>query len=476
MRKTSDLEAVPRYVYGITLFMTMVALLLVAYLYEQNRKTLQLERQLTTFHLPSIVALNVIGQELDEIEKDILRDELSVALGKDLADIQFLRGVNRDQLSPHLYLIKTRLETVEERRSGMPGIVFESSTEQLHDSIFRLENMLEETAGANQAEAGRKFAVAMMHAQNRVEQLDRLHIKEAAKIGQQLSLMEQSSNRNITRIVVLTLLIGGVVVGRLLFLLRSSLAKQKQADSELHDYRDHLEELVAERSSELEASNRELESYSYSIAHDLRSPLRTITSFSQILQEDAALKLNNDDKQSLERIVRAGKHMAELIDDILELSRITRAKMEPDLFDLSQLAHNIASRFGELSPGRKVEWRIQDGLKVSGSRLLLEICLDNLFGNAWKYTRKVDYACIEFGAVKQKGELVYFVKDNGIGFDMQYAHKLFKPFQRLDKSGEYPGTGVGLATVERVIQRHGGSIWANSEEGNGATFMFTIPS
>jgi len=476
MKITSDLEAVPRYVYGITLSITVVALLLVAYLYGQNKKTLQLERQLMAFHLPSIVALNVIGQELDEIEKDILRDELSVALGKDITDIQFLRGVNRDQLSPHLYLIKTRLEAVEERQSGMPGIVFESSTEQLHDSIFRLEDMLEETAGANQAEAGRKFAVAMMHAQNRVEQLDRLHIKEAAKIGQQLSLMERSSNRNITRTVVLTLLIGAVVVGRLLFLLRSSLAKQKQADSELHDYRDHLEELVAARSSELEASNRELESYSYAIAHDLRSPLRTITSFSQILQEDAALKLNNDEKQSLERIVKAGKHMAELIDDILELSRITRAKMEPDIFDLSQLAHDIASRFDELSPGRKPEWRIQDGLKVNGSRLLLEICLDNLFGNAWKYTRKVDYACIEFGAVKQKGEVVYFVRDNGIGFDMQYAHKIFKPFQRLDKTGDYPGTGVGLATVERVIQRHGGSIWANSEEGNGATFMFTIPS
>ena len=168
--------------------------------------------------------------------------------------------------------------------------------------------------------------------------------------------------------------------------------------------------------------------------------------------------------------------MAQLIDDILELSRISRTRLESDRFDLSRLARDIASRLDIAYPDRHVEWRIQDGLKVRGSRLLLEVSLDNLFGNALKYSEIVDLACIEFGAIKDDGEIVYFVKDNGIGFDMQYADKLFKPFQRLETSGDYSGTGVGLATVERVIRRHGGNIWAESEEGGGATFLFNLPS
>jgi light-regulated signal transduction histidine kinase (bacteriophytochrome) len=168
--------------------------------------------------------------------------------------------------------------------------------------------------------------------------------------------------------------------------------------------------------------------------------------------------------------------MAQLIDDILELSRVSRTRLESDSFDVSRLARDIASRLELTCPDRHVEWRIQEGLKVTGSRLLLEISLDNLFGNALKYTDKADPACIEFGAIKQDGEDVYFVKDNGIGFDMQYVDSLFKPFQRLHRQEDYSGTGVGLATVERIIRRHGGRIWAESEEGRGATFLFNLPS
>jgi len=476
MKSTSDLEALPRYVYGITTVVTLLALFLIGHIYLQYEKMSQLDRQLTTLHLPAIVALNVIEHELNEVEKNVIRSELSVLLKAAETGVQQPRGAIRDQVSSHLHLISTRVSTIRDLQHGKPGIVFESSTRQLQASISRLENTLEEVQDADPDEAGRVFAGVLTHTQNLVEQLSRLHLKESAKIGDELLLMGQSNARNIGGTVVLALLIGGMVVGRLAFLLRSSLAQKKESDSKLRQYRDHLEEMVAERSRELEASNLELESYSYSIAHDLRTPLRAVTSFSQILQEDAADKLDDDEKQSLERVVRAGKYMARLIDDILELSRISRTRLESDSFDLSRLARDIASRLDVACPGRRVEWRIQDGLEVRGSRLLLEVCLDNLFGNAWKYTEKADPACIEFGAIKNNGEIVYFVKDNGVGFDMQYADKLFKPFQRLHRQEDYPGTGVGLATVERVIRRHGGSIWAESEEGRGATFLFSLPS
>lgn len=476
MEKTSDLAALPRYVYAITIVVTVVALLLVVYLYGISDERIQLERRLTTSHLPTIIALKIIDHELSEIEKNVIRTELSAVLQAGQSDVPHKGGVNHDQISAHLHLIRTRLSAVQDLPRDIPSIVFESSTEQLQVSIRRLESTLEVPQGADPYEAGRNFVDALKHAQNVVEQLNRLHLKESTRLTRELTLIERSSARNIGGAVVLTLLIGGMMVTKLLFLLHSSLADKRKADSELQEYRDHLEELVVERNRELEASNRELESYSYSIAHDLRSPLRTVTSFSQILQEDAALKLNTEEKQSLERVVKAGKYMGKLIDDILELSRITRAKLELDRFDLSRLARDIATRLDEAYPDRHVEWRFQDGLKVRGSRLLLEVSLHNLFDNAWKYTEKVDPACIEFGAIEQNGEIVYFVKDNGIGFDMQYADKLFKPFQRLETSGHYSGTGVGLATVERVIRRHGGSIWAESEEGRGATFLFKLPS
>jgi len=476
MKSTSDLEALSRYVYGIIAVVTVLALSLIGHIYLQYEKMSQLERRLTTRHLPAIVALNVIDRELNEVEKNVIEAELSATLQAAETGVQQPRGVIRDQISGQLHLINTRLSAIQDLQRSKPGVVFEYSTRQLQASIHRLESSLEKVQGADPDAAGRVFSGALMHAQNLVEQLSRLHLKESAKIGDELLLMEQSSARNIGGSVVLALLIGTLVVGRLAFLLRSSLAQKKESDAKLRQYRDNLEGLAAERSRELEASNLELESYSYSIAHDLRTPLRAVTSFSQILQEDAADKLDDDEKQSLERVVRAGKYMARLIDDILELSRISRTRLEPDHFDLSRLARDIASRLDVVCPDRHVEWRIQDGLKVRGSRLLLEVSLDNLFGNAWKYTEKADPACIEFGTTKQNGEIVYFVKDNGVGFDMQYADKLFKPFQRLHSQEDYPGTGVGLATVERVIRRHGGSIWAESEEGRGATFLFSLPS
>ena len=232
--------------------------------------------------------------------------------------------------------------------------------------------------------------------------------------------------------------------------------------------------LLDQRARELEASNQELESYSYSIAHDLRTPLRSIIGFSQLLFEDGADKFDDSEKNDLRRIIRAGKHMAQLIDDILELSRITRGEIAKGETDLSSIAQALEQQLATEDPGRSVTFQIQPGLCTVGDPRLLGIALQNLISNAWKFTAHKANAEIVFNSKKENNETVYCLCDNGVGFDMTYIDKLFRPFSRLHSQAAFPGTGVGLATVQRIILRHGGRIWAEGEPDKGACFYFSL--
>jgi signal transduction histidine kinase len=238
--------------------------------------------------------------------------------------------------------------------------------------------------------------------------------------------------------------------------------------------RSNLEEKVRQRTKQLALANRELEAYSYSIAHDLRAPLRAVTSFSQVLLEDAADRLTDEEKHSLNRIAHAGNYMAQLIDEILELARVSRIDMKLVPVDLSAISRNILRRLCEADPHREVEWSVQEGLLVRGDERLLWLAMQNLLGNAIKYTARKTPARITVGARTADGETIYYVRDNGAGFDMQYADKLFKPFHRLHGQKEFPGSGVGLASVSRIIERHGGHVWGEGAPDQGATFCFTL--
>ena len=228
--------------------------------------------------------------------------------------------------------------------------------------------------------------------------------------------------------------------------------------------------------SQLAAANRELEAFSYSVSHDLRAPLRSIAGFSQALEEDYAHRLDEEGLDSLARIIAATQRMGRLIDDLLNLSRVSRAEMRHEKVNLSSLARRIADSLGKNSrPEQQVEWRIDTDIVVEGDEYLLHVVLDNLLRNAFKFTTKQPEAIIEFGAMEQQnGENAYYVRDNGAGFDMTYADKLFKPFQRLHTVSEFPGTGIGLATVKRIINRHGGNVWIEGEPGKGAVVFFTL--
>jgi PAS domain S-box-containing protein len=238
--------------------------------------------------------------------------------------------------------------------------------------------------------------------------------------------------------------------------------------------RKRVEEQVRIQNAQLEAANKELEAFSYSVSHDLRSPLRSIDGFSQALLEDCAHKLESSERDYLDRIRAATQRMGTLIDDLLNLSRVARAELHKHRVNLSALADSISADLRKTQPDRNVTFQIAAGVYANGDAHLLRIVLENLLGNAWKFTSKHPSALIEFGRAHASGSEAYFVRDNGAGFDPAHASKLFGAFQRLHGMAEFPGTGVGLATVQRIIHRHGGEIWAESAVEKGATFYFTV--
>ncbi len=234
-----------------------------------------------------------------------------------------------------------------------------------------------------------------------------------------------------------------------------------------------LEERVAQRTRELEAANEELEAFNYSVSHDLRAPLRRVEGFSQALREECEGQLSEQGQDHLRRIGKAVGYMGELIDGMLELSRLNHGELLREIVSLSAMAEAVVAKLREAEPARDVSLCIQSNIVVTGDRRLLGIILDNLLGNAWKFTAKTTQARIEFGVVERDGETVYYVADNGAGFDMAYAGKLFKAFQRLHFAQEFPGIGIGLASVARCIRRLGGRVWVESEPEKGATFYFS---
>jgi len=248
------------------------------------------------------------------------------------------------------------------------------------------------------------------------------------------------------------------------------ITERKKVEEEIKALNEHLKQHEAE----LAASNKELEAFSYSVSHDLRAPLRNINGFSQALLEDYADKLDQKGKDYLNRVRAATQRMGELIDDLLNLSVMVRKEMCREEVDLSEQALTVIDELRNAEPDRRAEVVIQEKMKVSGDPLLVRQLLDNLLGNAWKFTSKHPYARIEFGSTQKDGKKAFFIKDDGVGFDMRYINKMFIPFQRLHSVEEFSGNGIGLAIVKRIVDRHGGTIWAEGEVGKGATFYFTF--
>jgi light-regulated signal transduction histidine kinase (bacteriophytochrome) len=252
------------------------------------------------------------------------------------------------------------------------------------------------------------------------------------------------------------------------------LEERKRAEEEIRQLNAELEERVQSRTQDLRVANQEMEAFSYSVSHDLRAPLRAIDGFSRILIDDFQSTLSQDGITHLQKIRMASAQMGQLIDDMLRLSRINRAEVRFDPVDLSLLVHSVFNELQSREPERVVSIEITPGLQTLADERLLRVAIENLMSNAWKFTGKTARAKIEVGQIKTGDKPAFFIRDNGVGFDMAYANKLFGAFQRLHSTEDFPGTGIGLAIVQRVIHKHGGRIWAEAVKDEGATFYFTL--
>jgi PAS domain S-box-containing protein len=256
----------------------------------------------------------------------------------------------------------------------------------------------------------------------------------------------------------------------------ADITARKQAEAEIQHLNATLERRVAERTAELQAANQELESFAYAVSHDLRAPLRSLSGFSQALVEDCAASLSKEGLDHLSHITQAGQRMAGLIEGLLQLSRATRCELRRLPVDLSALAERLLADLAGHDPERRVRLRVEPGIRVQGDPSTLEAALGNLLENAWKYTSRTADASITMDTVEEAGRRWIRIADNGAGFDMAFAGQLYRPFQRLHRQDEFPGLGIGLATVHRIVKRHGGELKAIAAPGQGAAFWMTLPA
>jgi PAS domain S-box-containing protein len=348
--------------------------------------------------------------------------------------------------------------------------------DSLTGHIYEVNSRFAEIAGWTRAEMATIDWMSITHPDDVQEDLDNMALLNAGKISG--FHMNKRYRRPDGSYVWISMTIAPITVRdksqpRHLCMIED-ITDRRKAEEELRRHRDHLEEMVKERTKNLEAVNKELSAFSYSVAHDIRAPLRSIDGFSKALLEDCAESLNEESRSYLGRIRTSSQLMAQLLDDVLNLAHVSQADLTRRDVDLSKIARSIAAEIKEAEPSRDTEFVIEPDIVVNGDATLLSLVMKNLLDNAWKFTAKTMHAKIEFAREQKDGKRIYFVRDNGVGFDAAYVDKLFNPFQRLHSKTEFHGTGIGLSIVKRIIHRHGGYVWAEGSVGQGATFYFTV--
>jgi PAS domain S-box-containing protein len=374
----------------------------------------------------------------------------------------------------------TERKRAEEVRERLAAIVESSQdailSKTLDGTITSWNSGAEKMYGYAEAEAVGRH-ISLIVPPERLEEL--AEIMARLQSGEQIKQMETVRVRRDGTFIDISITTspikaeGGGFVGA--STIARDITERKRAEEEVRLLNETLEQRVQGRTADLEAANRELETFSYSVSHDLRAPLRAIDGFSQAILEDYADRLDDAGQDYLRRVRGAAEHMGHLIDEMLKLFRVTRGELRRTAVDMSTLARLVIAELRKAEPQRTLQIEIMEGLSAEGDAPLLRVVLENLLGNAWKFTSKREGAQIEFGGEQREdGPTVFYVRDNGAGFDMAYAGMLFSAFHRLHTDAEFEGTGIGLATVQRIVRRHGGRAWALGEVSAGATIFFTL--
>lgn len=370
-----------------------------------------------------------------------------------------------------------RLTSDNTRLARLTGELAEAGTEKL-DELALTIGMARERREAAFARvelgAGRKYMDDARGIANEIVTGEEIEFARLTRLSLAVERQTRWSVEAATAALFLLTLTGAVLLQREIVRERHLAGNLEKSEKQYRELAESLEEQVEQRTQELLRINDELQAFTYSVSHDLRAPLRAVDGFSQILLEDYANALDASGREFLERIRVGVKRMAQLIQSLLDLSRVNRVELRKQPVSISDLAASVVEGLRHAEPGRNVEVKIQPNLMAEGDPNLIGIVLDNLLSNAWKFTSGKPDARIEVGAGWRDGEKEFFVRDNGAGFDPAYAHKLFKPFQRLHSQSEFEGTGIGLATAQRVVRRHGGAMRAESNSGEGAVFYFTL--
>ncbi len=349
------------------------------------------------------------------------------------------------------------------------GFDVETGTGAWSDEVARIHDLA--PGGRIRVEEGLGF----FHGEHRlaIQKAVKEAIEEARPYDLELEIVSAKGVRKWVRTVGQPVLQDGRVVG--VEGIFQDISERKQAEDEIQALNVELERRVEQRTAELVAANAELESFSYAVSHDLRAPLRAMSGFSQALIEDYGETMAGEARIYLDQIIIGSHRMGELIDGLLTLSRSTRSQVQPVAIDLSLMARRLLGELAGEEPGREVQWQVEPGLSCRGDATMMEVVLRNLLANAWKYTSRREKPTIRFSGREEEGEVFFCVEDNGAGFDPAHAAKLFQPFQRLHRQEEFPGIGIGLATAQRIIHRHGGMIRATGQQDRGATFCFSLP-
>ena len=459
------------YIYILLAVASLLLIIVTASLIHQGTKTSQQEKILSNDLLPTIFDLQRLDHELIEFQRmHPLAAKEENTHDTPLGHTEEMGHILFGHLQPiHRFIVKIGNNPTEAQ-------ILKSAMERLNTRYLHFEStvnkLLNEPTVDNNEHA---IAQSIEALSITIRQITRLYQREASKITNTLNDLYQNGIWRVTGVIALAFLLGLLLAIKIISLSKSAIKRQQISDTELLKHKENLEQLIHERTSELELSNKELQAYSYSIVHDLRPPLRAITSFSQILLEDIRKKLNDEEQGHFKRIISAGIHMSNLIDDILRLSTVTRATLNIQKIDLSTIAIESAHEHSHSKTEKKIDLRIQDNVIAYADPTLIQLAIDHLVSNAIKYSRQKEKPAIEFGTTDIDGKTTYFVRDNGVGFNMEYASKLFQAFERVQSKNSLDGSGVGLALVQRVITKHGGRIWADATVDQGATFYFTLP-